>query len=176
MLMLQRCSEVKENEERERGCGFNKLKTNWETKERNQIPEDEWWGNGGSDIKGGEKGQQIRSRAICFVLYTIGEISVSLEATLGKAEHETEDSKHGNSPDSSCPVCPQWPEAAHKPASGTEVRLKLVLSPFGNPISKPSLDTNCLFQLNHTYAHMALPALGTIPSLPLSWVLLLCCS
>lgn len=41
MLMLQRCSEVKENEEREKVTGFIKLKANWETKERNQILEGE---------------------------------------------------------------------------------------------------------------------------------------
>lgn len=34
MLTLQRCREVKENEERKKGTGFNKLKANQETKER----------------------------------------------------------------------------------------------------------------------------------------------
>lgn len=38
MLMLQRCREVKENEEREKGIGFNKLKANQETKERIKSP------------------------------------------------------------------------------------------------------------------------------------------
>lgn len=41
--MLQRCGEVKENKERgKKGIRFNKLKANGETKERNQIAEDEW--------------------------------------------------------------------------------------------------------------------------------------
>lgn len=42
MLMMQRYIEVKLNEERKKCTGFNKLKPNWETKERNQIPEGEW--------------------------------------------------------------------------------------------------------------------------------------
>lgn len=37
--------------EGEKGIRFNKLKANGETKERNQIAEDEWWGNGGSGCK-----------------------------------------------------------------------------------------------------------------------------
>lgn len=42
MLVLQRCTEVKENKEKQKGTGVNKLKTTWEIKARNQVLEGDW--------------------------------------------------------------------------------------------------------------------------------------
>lgn len=145
MLMLQRCSEVKENKERGKDPGFNELKANWETKERNQIPENEWWGKGGSGAKGGVKGQQIRPRAICFVLYIIGETSVSLEARWGKADHERQKIQSTEIPQTHPTPCLSSMVRgclqtciSHRSAPQTGSKY------LWDPISKPSLDINRL--------------------------------
>lgn len=72
MLTLQRCREVKENEEEGKGTGSNKLKANQESKERIKSQRVSGEEMEVVSAKRDERGWQTRHRVNCSVLYRIG--------------------------------------------------------------------------------------------------------